>query len=395
MERDFPMKINGWILAVITVIIGTASQSLGADYSGLGLPESFSQLEKSLQGAREAATQAASGSRWPEIEAFHSALWRAMALDPSVIAPVPVNEVPKNLFSGYLNEDLEKRLAELQKSERPKELGIEAEFSQYVVTAQNIINLRKTRQFPQARAVAKRGTLDAKFLPIERKLGLDLSDDPNAPMNPWDEVDEGMKHIREHLGTKDPIKKDVFSNQGFVWYLAVAYLGFMIGVIGIRIHPNFFQRFVDTVDFSGTSATTHSAGSQKLDYARWLREFEEILSRLKSTQLSHERRIEDLVTSSDKMSHQLFSLASDARIKNEASLEYRMSTVVKGMQRQLELGHKLQGGDRVQINIMLEHCLRLCDAIEAGAIHFDRTRVLELAQSQQSQGQPQADAKSA
>jgi hypothetical protein len=374
------MKINGWILAVIAIMIGTASHSLGADYNGLGLNESFTQLEKSLEGAREISAQAASGSRWPEIEAFHTALWRAMALDPSVIAPVPVHEVPKNLVSGYLNEDLEKRLAELQKSTRPKELGIEAEFSQYVVTAQNIINLRKTRQFPQARAVAKRGLLDAKFLPIERKLGLDLSDDPSAPVNPWDEIDEGMKHIRDQLASRDPAKKDVFSNNGFVWYLAVAFLGFMIGVIGIRIHPNFFQRFVDTVDFSGTSATTHSAGSQRLDYARWLREFEEILSRLKSTQLSHERRIEDLVTSSDKMSHQLFSLASDARIKNEASLEYRMSSVVKGMQRQLELGHKLQGGDRVQINIMLEHCLKLCDAIEAGGIHFDRARAVELEQ---------------
>jgi hypothetical protein len=128
------------------------------------------------------------------------------------------------------------------------------------------------------------------------------------------------------------------------------------------------------MDSAGPSATTHSGGTQKLDYARWLREFEEILSRLKSSQLSHERRIEDLVGTSERVAQQLISLSSDARIKNEANLEYRFSSIIKGLQGQLDLGQKLQGGDRVQINVMLEHCLKLCDAIEAGSIHYDRNR---------------------
>jgi hypothetical protein len=121
------------------------------------------------------------------------------------------------------------------------------------------------------------------------------------------------------------------------------------------------------------TATTHSVGAAKLDYARWLREFEEILSRLKSSQMTLERRIEDIVQNSEKISQQSLSLYADPRIKNEANLEYRMSTLIREAQHQLDQGQRLRSGDRVQINLMLEHCVKLCDAFEGDQIHYDRS----------------------
>jgi hypothetical protein len=53
-----------------------------------------------------------------------------------------------------------------------------------------------------------------------------------------------------------------------------------------------------------------------------------------------------------------------------------MGSVLRAMHGQFELSQKLQGGDRAQINVMLEHCLSLCDAIEARALNFDQTASL-------------------
>jgi len=373
MEREFHMKINGWIIILTAALIaGTASRSLGADLATPGLQESYTQLERAIQTTREAAT-AEKNLRWPEIEQFQSSLWRAMALDPSVIAPVPANEVPKNLFAAELNAALASQLEEIKKSPFPKQWGIEAEFSQYLQTAQEILNLRKARQFPQARAIAKRGVLDQKFQPIARKFEPTSGSGRSAVSESWVDVDEGMKALKENVMYRDSPRRDFFTGgNNFIWVAGVAFFGFLLGIAGARLRPNFFQKFASTLENTVPSATTHSGGTQQLDYARWLKEFEEILTRLKSTQLSHERRIEDIVVNSEKITQQLNGLASDARIKNEASLEYRMGSVLRAMQGQFELSQKLQGGDRAQIHVMLEHCLNLCDAIEAGTVHFER-----------------------
>ncbi len=399
MERDFQMKINGWIVIAAIVIAGTASRSLGSESrvafgeshtnSDLrnqggetktsisheappaGLQEAFSELERAIQSSKDSAT-AENNLQWPEIVRFQSNLWRAMALDPSSIAPVPVNEVPKDLFAAELNASLLEQLEAIKKSPLPRQWGVEAEFSQYLVTVQEIMTLRKARQFPQARAIAKRGILDKKFEPIAKKIS-------PAPSNSlstgaaWAAVDESMKAMKDTVQSRDSIKRDFFGSgnggsNSFPWVFGVVFFGFILGVGATRLNPGLFQKFSNQSQSTVPSATTHSAGTQQLDYARWLKEFEEILIRLKSTQLSHERRIEDIVINSEKISQQLSGLASDARIKNEASLEYRMSSVLRTMQSQFELSQKLQGGDRAQINVMLEHCLSLCDAIESGAL---------------------------
>jgi len=297
-----------------------------------------------------------------------------------VIAPVPAQEVPKNLFAAELNVDLANQLEGLKKSPLPKTWGVEAEFSQYLSTVQEILNLRKGRQFPQARAIAKRGILDQKFEPIAKKITPESTTAASTVTESWIDVDENLKSVKDSITPREPGRRELFNTGNtFIWFASVAFLGFLIGIAGFRLSPNFFQKFTSTLESTVPSATTHSGGTQQLDYARWLKEFEEILSRLKSTQLSHERRIEDIVSSSEKITQQLNGLASDARIKNEASLEYRMGSVVRAMQSQFELSQKLQGGDRVQINIMLEHCLNLCDAIEAGAIHYDRSKAASYA----------------
>jgi hypothetical protein len=372
MERDFQMKINGWIVIAAIVIAGTASRSLGAESQTSGLQESFAELERAIQTTKEANARESS-LHWPEIERFQSDLWRAMALDPSVIAPVPANEVPRELFSAELNASLLSQLEEIKKSPLPKQWGVEAEFSQYLVTVQEIMNLRKGRLFPQARAIAKRGVLDKKFKPISTKITPETQISRTARETPWIAVEDSLKSMRDAVQARDSSKREFFSagssgSNNFLWVFGVALFGFLLGVAATRLNPGFFQKFASNFQNTVPSATTHSAGTQPLDYARWLKEFEEILIRLKSTQLSHERRIEDIVINSEKIAQQLNGLASDARIKNEASLEYRMGSVLRAMQGQFELSQKLQGGDRAQINVMLEHCLSLCDAIESGSL---------------------------
>ena len=369
------MKIKGWIAITALLALNLTATAHAAEASNTPLQETFSHLEKAIQNTKTSASGASRSARWSELEHFQTSLWRAMALDPSSVATVPVNEVPKNLFANEINDDLAKQLEDLKKSSKPKEFGVEAEFSQYLSTVQNILSLRKARQFPQARAIAKRGILDNRFDPLAKKFSDEGTFDPKEA---WAEIEAETRNVKEQIESRDSFKTNVFGGSNpFVWYAVCALAGFLFGIAGIRIHPDFFRKFAETLDFTTPSATTHSGGVRKLDYAQWLREFEEILSRLKSSQLSHERRIEDLVSTSEKISQQLYSLASDSRIKSEANLEFRMSSVVKGMQSQIDLGQRLQGGDRVQINLMLEHCLNLCDAIENGRVHFDGLRNLD------------------
>jgi hypothetical protein len=364
------MSIKGWILFGIVILAGSASAGLAAETQAPSLQESYANLEKAIQSTKENTVRKTGGvSRWPELERFQSSLWRAMALDPSVIAAVPISEVPKELFAHELNQDLENQLASLKKSPVSKELGIEAEFSQYLGIVQNIISLRKMRRFPEARAIAKRGVLDQRFEPIAKHLW--DGDGRIAPIDPWNEVDESMKAVKETVNAKEGWKKEIFNTgNNFIWYAAIALFGFMLGLTGAGLQPKLFNKVFEGM-FSGPNATTHGRGNP-LDYAQWLREFEEILSRLKSSQLSHERRIEDLVSQSDRIAQQIVALSSDTRIKNEANLEFRMGSIVRGIHHQIELGQKMQSGDRAQINTMLEHCLILCDAIENQAVHFDR-----------------------
>ncbi len=365
------MKIKGWIIFGIVLLVGSASRGLASEAQNPGLEESFGKLEKAIQSAKDNTTRKTGKEpRWPELEQFQTALWRAMALDPSTVAPVPVNEVPKELFANELNQDLDARLAHIRKSALPKELGVEAEFSQYLGLAQEILNLRKSRRFPEARALAKRGLLDQRFEPIRQKMS--GSSGEISPVDPWSEVDENLKSAREIAGVKEGWNKAIFTTgNNFIWYAVVAIFGFMLGLTGVRLHPNQFQKIFDGIDPSVPTATTHSGGTN-LDYALWLREFEEILSRLKSSQLSHERRIEDLVTQTERIALQIGTLSGDPRIKNEPNLEFRMGSIIRGIQHQVELGRKMQAGDRAQINTMLEHCLRLCDAIENNSVRYNR-----------------------
>jgi len=54
-----------------------------------------------------------------------------------------------------------------------------------------------------------------------------------------------------------------------------------------------------------------------------------------------------------------------------------MSALVREVQAQFDQSHRLQAGERAQINVMLEHCLSLCDAIETNAIEVDPKQLAE------------------
>jgi hypothetical protein len=362
--------IGLWIALVMTVPAGVCSENP----ANVGLDQAFEALEKSIKEGKEGTLSQL--SRWKELEQFQTALWRAMALDPTPGAAVPVSEVPKELFAVELNLDLKTQWENLEKSPLPKQTGSEAEFKQYAATVSQILTFRENRQFPLARAIAKRGILDHDYKPLLNRI--QSPKEAGGSQSSWSRVEDGLKSVRDLVLPKDPQKRELFNNGNqFIWFTVVAFLGFFVGVVGIRIRPDFFQRFADTIETATPAHPAGKSGHSALDYSKWLKELEEILNRLRSSQIGHERRIEDMVHQADQMVQQAGGLAADARIKNEPNLEFRVGSLLKQLRGQMEHAQKLKAGDRVQITVMMEHCLKLCDAIEAGAIHYDRTKPSE------------------
>jgi hypothetical protein len=313
------------------------------------------------------------------LEKFQGKLWRAMALDPGPVTLVPPAQVPKELFANELNVELSKLLDDVGHLNVPK--SAQADYDKYVSAARQILAFRQHRQFPQARAIAKRGTLDDAFQSLITKFPHESESGTKIDLSPLKATVSNLKSQLSAPSPKDAQKKDLFAHGNqFVWYAIAAVLGFFFGIAGYRMNPDFFHKFLSSSDSIVPTATTHSVDT-KLDYTRWLKEFEEILTRLKTSQLTHERRIEDLVQTSEKMSQQALSLYADARIKNEANLEHRMSTLLRAVHHSMDQGHKLQSGDRIQVNVMLEHCLRLCDGIESGSIQLNRAEMHNLEHS--------------
>jgi hypothetical protein len=370
------MKIGLGMIVLILALVLSTPKGLAAETppAQTAVEVHFEALEKALKESRETSGDSANLSR--DLERFQASLYRAMALDPTPGAAVPISEVPKELFSAELNADLKQQFDALQAHSGFKQAAFQVEFRQYSETVKQILALRESRRFPEARAIAKRGILDHDFKPLAIKSA--HPKDASGSHSPFSKIEEGVKALREHVLPKDAQKRELFNNGNqFIWYAVVAFFGFFVGVLGIRVKPDFFGRFADTLETSVPAATTHSGGTQTLDYAKWLKELEEILSRLRSTQIGHERRIEDMVQHADQMVQHAQALSSDARIKNEPNLDFRMGGLVKQLRTQMEHAQKLKAGDRVQITIMMEHCLKLCDAIEAGAIHYDRSRPVE------------------
>jgi hypothetical protein len=372
--EGFPMNLKqrwiGLVIGLVLALVMTVPSGICSEIApSLSLDQAFDSLEKSIKEGKEGS----SAPRWRELEQFQTSLWKAMALDPTPGAAVPVSEVPKELFAAELNQDLKIQWENLEKSPIPKQAGSEAEFKQYASTVTQILNLREARQFPLARAIAKRGILDHDYKPLLTRI--QSPKEASAIYPAWARVEEQFKSVKDRVLPKDPQKRELFTNGNqFIWYTVVAFFGFFVGVIGIRFRPDFFQKFADTIETAAPSNAGGKSESPTLDYSKWLKELEEILSRLRSSQIGHERRIEDMVQQADQMVQQAGGLAADARIKNEPNLEFRVNGLLKHLRGQMEHAQKLKAGDRVQITVMMEHCLKLCDAIEAGAIHYDRSR---------------------
>ena len=369
------MKTKDWIALGIMAVLVTASRSLGAPEMGV-----LDHLEQTDASAHELDTrlqdlQENTDWQWPELEKFQATLWRAMALDPTVPLLVPAAQVPKSLYSSEMNKELQGLLEELKNSTFAKTHGADVEFDQYLITAEEMMQFRVLKKYTSARAVAKRGILDAQYELLLQKVGkpeLVKASAQKLVQQIFNDIEKTRQTWVNQ--SKDLERKNIFgaSNQQFAWVMIAIFLGFFLGIAAFRISPDFFQKFLDSTDSTSQPIFIHPEG--KLDYARWLREFEEHLTRLKTSQVSHERRIEEVVGVSDKLNQQALALYADVRIKSEANLELQMSNLLREIHHQFEQGQKLAAGDRTQIHQMLEHCLQLCDAIENDGINFDRLK---------------------
>ena len=356
-------KFNKWIITGLLSIAVFSSGALSATNSA----EDHDVVE-SLQNLK-LMTNGGSSSVWPELEKFQASLWKAMALDPGPIVVVPVNLVPKSLFAEELTTDLSQQIEALKLSALPKTLHVQEEFNQYLQTVRMIMAFRISRKFPQSRASAKRGTLDESYDALIKKIrGSIAAAGPNLREDSIHKIENYIQTIKDNKNASEAKKAPFANGNQFIWAALVAFIGFAFGITAIKMNPEFFEKFISPkVTDSTAPAATHT---HQLNYARWLREFEELLAKLKVTQLTHERRIEEVVQHSEKLNQFATALCADPRIKNESNLEFRMSNLLRELHRQLEQAHELKMGDRAQIHTTLEHCLKLCDAIENNGLQY-------------------------
>ncbi len=343
------------------------SRTLGAETAVSKLRDRLSNLEEQIQNQ----SQSQGAQTWKELTQFQTELYRAMALDPGPGSVSP-HLVPKHLFAQELNTSLQKNFDHLRKSTVPKEARAQYEWEQYQNLIEKVLSLRAMRKFPEARAFAKRGQIDIAYFALNKKVSQSTSVNLGAQEALLSEVKAASDLVTEISKTQN--SAPVFSSgRPFMISTLFCIFGFLIGLFAFRYSPKEFQKFLEkTLSPARTATTNNPTGANPLDYARWLKDFEEILSRLKAAQLSHERRIEEVTLVSEKMAQQALSLYSDARIKNEANLEYRMSSLLREIQHQNEQCSKLKTGERAQYQRILEHSLHLCDAIERNALKLSQ-----------------------
>lgn len=363
------MKFKGWIIAGLLSVGAFGAQALGSTPTATD-DRDVNDAVRVLKNSSVSST-----SVWPELEKFQASIWKAMALDPGPYTLVPVKLVPKELFAEDLTTDLSAQLELIKQSNLPKTMHAVAEYEQYLSVVRKIIAHRISRQFPQARTYAKRGTLDEVYGKLYKKIQAGAHGATTSPQEDAVHKIEAFIQTTKETKVAAEAKKNPFANGNqFIWATLIALIGFAFGLTAIKMNPEFFERFIHakvaaTFTDSTAPAATHT---NRLNYARWLREFEELLAKLKVTQLTHERRIEEVYKHSEKLNQFATALCSDARIKNEANLEFRMSNLLRELHQQLEQTNELKTGDRAQIHITLEHCLKLCDAIESHGVDYQK-----------------------
>jgi hypothetical protein len=371
------MKFKGWFITglVAMTAMGASALSSASGNEEREAVEALKQLKKSSSTVTHG---------WPELERLQYTLWKSMALDPGPTTLVPVKLVPKELFADDLTADLKQQLNTIKDSEFAKNNKAQAEFEQYLKTVRTIVDLRVARNFPGARAIAKRGTLDEHFAKLMKKVSgtTTVAGGNSANDESVQKIEAYLQYLKE---TKPAVaaepKKSPFTNGNqFIWAALIALIGFIFGVTAIRMSPEFFEKFIaanvsEPVTDSTATAAPHT---NQLNYARWLSEFEGLLSKLKASQFTHERRIEEVYKHSEKLSQFAAALCADPRIKSEVNLEFRMSNLLRELHQQLDQTSELKTGDRAQIHLTLEHCLKLCDAIESGGVIYKKDPQAEM-----------------
>lgn len=366
IKEEIRTKLFMTFMAVAIAALGTYSSAVAnTPKSEAELFKFFDQIIESSEDAGTSLTTPGAHS-WAELEKFTSMLYRAMALDPGPGNNVPPSQVPKELFAAVLNQEIIEKWNEIKKSDVPKNARAQFEFEQYAQVVDRIIAYRKTRSFPQARAIAKRGEVEQAYQAFVGKFSVSAEAGSTTSGKSFKDQIAELKE-QTALIIQAQQRKEVFSGGGkFIWFAFALLVGFGLGIAAFRFSPEYFEKLMERALPASSKAPVHP--SQQLKYESWLQDFEGILGRIKNSQQVHERRIEEVVTHSEKITQQALSLYADARIKNEANLEHRMGSLLREIQTQMEHSQKLQAGDRVQIQMMLEHCLKLCDAIETKSV---------------------------
>lgn len=131
---------------------------------------------------------------WEELDRFQTLVWKSMALDP---ARLDSRYIPPELEPEALTKDLRTELDKLIQTRFVAErYRVEAEFDEYVLLVQEIVELREKQLYSRSRHIAKKGLVDGLYANLAKKLANRAQSEVELSVT-WDRNDR--KALNEQL----------------------------------------------------------------------------------------------------------------------------------------------------------------------------------------------------
>jgi hypothetical protein len=364
------MKVRLILFSVVVAISVAYPHALAAPSNDLWMEKLASELQKTREVLKAAQAQGSKtvhiqtlGMRWDLLEAFQANLFRSMAMDPGP-GTAPPSEVPGHLFAAALSEKLQQQFEQLRQSDVAATLGVQDEFSTYMEAASQILALRAGRKFPEARNIAKRGTLGTAFQALTASINtkrtmVQTATDFTGQQN--------VLKLAEQLSKIETMVSD--ANQASPFAGGSRFTGFAlclaIGLaIGLAARGKLLS-FTQKDSKPQASALSNQAAAASFDYSSWLSEFEVVLARVRNSQQGLDRRAAELQTNSERLSQLALALYASPRTQEDPELEYRVSNILREAQKTLEAAKKVATHEKIPVQDVVLHSLKICDHMES------------------------------
>lgn len=363
------MKVRLALVFAVVAISAAYPHALAAQRNDLWMEKLASEIQKTRDALKASQNSAAAPVhiqtttvRWDLLEEFQTNLFRSMALDPGP-GTAPPSEVPSHLFAAALNEQLQKQFEQLRQSDLASALGVQKEFESYMESAGQVIALRNERKFPEARNIAKRGTLETTFNALTAALRTKRSTIQTATDFT---AQQSSARFAAQLAQVDKILSE--ANQDSPFAGGSRFTGFALCLaIGLAVGFAARRKLAEKLKEQSGAASEllNPAAAASFDYATWLSEFEVVLARVRNSQQGLDRRAAELQTNSERLSQLALALYASPRTQEDPELEYRVSNILREAQKTLEASKKLATHEKIPVQDVVLHSLKICDHLES------------------------------